>query len=95
MIAGGDLLLCGDGDEEIASTRGALASLQEVLKDLTYKDNEQHVSILIGNETKQRRDHNANIAGDDPPSLGREDGAITPIRSTLASLRVIPHYHET
>ena len=52
---GGDLLLFGDGDEAIASTRGDIASLQEVPKDLTYEDHEQHVSMLIGNETKQWR----------------------------------------
>ena len=40
-------------------------------------------------------DHNVDIAGDDLPSHGGEDGAIAPIRRTLISLRVIPHYHET
>ena len=53
--AGGELILFGYGDEAIASTRGALASLQEVSKDITYEDHEQHVSMLIGNETKQWR----------------------------------------
>ena len=38
--AGGDLLLFGDGDEAIASTRRAPVSLQEVLEDLTYEDQE-------------------------------------------------------
>ena len=52
MTTGGDLLLFRDGDEGISSARGALVSLQEVPKDLTYKDHEKHVSILIGNETK-------------------------------------------
>ena len=55
MITGGGLLIIGDGDEAIASTRGALISLQEVPKDITYEDNEQHVSMLIGNETKKWR----------------------------------------
>ena len=27
--------------------------MQEVPKDITYEDHEQHVSMLIGNETKQ------------------------------------------
>ena len=45
----------GDGDEAITSTRGALVPLQEVPKDFTYEDREQHVSILIGNEEKQWR----------------------------------------
>ena len=44
-----------DGDEAIASTRGALVSLQEVPKDLTYEDQEQHVFLLMGSETKQWR----------------------------------------
>ena len=51
--------------------------------------------MLLDNETEQRRDHNTNMSGDDPPLHGGEDGEISPIRSTLASLRVIPHYHET
>ena len=34
--AGGYLFLLRDGDEEIASTRGALAYLQEVPRNLTY-----------------------------------------------------------
>ena len=38
VIARGDIPLFGDGDEAIASTRGALVSLQEVPKDLTYED---------------------------------------------------------
>ena len=49
----GDPPLFGDADEEIASTIGALVSLQEVPRDLTYEDQEQHVSMLIGNDTKQ------------------------------------------
>ena len=53
--AGGDLPPFGDGYEAIASTRGALVSLQEVPKDITYEDQDQHVSMSIGNETKQWR----------------------------------------
>ena len=55
VIEGGDPPLFGDGDEAIFSARGALAYLQEVPKDLIHEDQEQHVSILIGNETKQWR----------------------------------------
>ena len=73
MTTRGYLILFGYGDEAIASTRGALAYLQEVPKDLTYEYHEQHVSMLIGNETKQRTDHSVDIAGDDPPPHGGED----------------------
>ena len=65
MIAGGDLFSLGDGDEAMASTRGALASLQGVPKDLPYGGHEQHVSMLKDNETKQRRDQKSKIAEDD------------------------------
>ena len=46
-------------------------------------------------EEEPRRDQNADMARDDPLLLGGEEGEIAPIRSTLKSLRVIPHYHET
>ena len=95
MIVGGDILLFRDGYEVIASTRGTFASLQEVPNGLTYEYHEQHVSMLIGNETKQRRDHSTDIAGDDPPPHGSDDGAISPIKNTFSSLRVIPNYHAT
>ena len=55
MTIGGDLILFRDGDEANASTRGTLASLQKVPKDFTYEDHEQHVSMLMANETKQWR----------------------------------------
>ena len=40
MIVGGDLSSFGDGDEAMASTRGVLASLQGVPKDLPYGGHE-------------------------------------------------------
>ena len=49
MTAGGDLLLFGDGGEEINSTRGTLVSLQEAPMDLTHEYHEQHVSMMIDN----------------------------------------------
>ena len=48
---------------------------------------------MVGEEEK-RRDHSADIAGEDPPVHEGEDGAIAPIRGTLALLRVIPKFHE-
>ena len=50
---GGDILLLGDGDEVIASPKRVLVSLQEGPKDLTHKENEQHVFMMIDNETRQ------------------------------------------
>ena len=55
VIVARDPLLFGDGDEAIASTRGYLVSLQEVPKDITYKYEERHVSMLIENKKKQWR----------------------------------------
>ena len=55
MTVGGGLFLLGDEGEALASTRRALVSFQENPKDLTHEENEQHVSMLIGNETKQWR----------------------------------------
>ena len=51
VIAGGDLFSFRDRDEAMASTRGALASLQGVPKDIPYGGHEQHVSMLKDNET--------------------------------------------
>ena len=56
VIVGGDLLLFGDGGEAIGSTRKTRVYLQEAPRDLTHEDHEHHVSMLIGNETKQWRD---------------------------------------
>ena len=36
MLVGGDLFSFGDGDEAMASTRGVLAPLQGIPKDLPY-----------------------------------------------------------
>ena len=46
-------------------------------------------------EEEQDRGHNPGIEGDDPPPPIGEDGVISPIRGTLASLGVVPNYHKT
>ena len=52
----------------MASTRGVLASLQGVPKDIPYGGHEQHVSMLKENDTEQRRDHKVDISEADPLS---------------------------
>ena len=66
------------------STRGVLAPLQGIPKDLPYGGHEQHVSFPEDKKTKQRRDHMA-----DPLS---EDRANSPIKrhsyTTKRGLRI-------
>ena len=41
------------------------------------------------------KDHSTDMMGGDPLLHEEEDGEISPIKNTLASIRVIPHYHDT
>ena len=56
VTVGGDLFLLRDGDEAISSTKRALVCFQECPKGLTHEEKEQHVSMMIENETKQWRE---------------------------------------
>ena len=65
MTVGGDLFSIGDGDKAMALTRGVLAPLQGIPKDLPYGGHEQHVSLPKYKKTEQRRDHLADpLLGD-------------------------------
>lgn len=41
------------------------------------------------------KDQKNDMMGGDPLLHGEEDGEISPIKSTIASIRMIPHYHDT
>ena len=41
------------------------------------------------------KDHNTDMMGGDPLLNEEEDGEVAPLKSTLTSIRVMPHYHET
>ena len=45
-------------------------------------------------EEEPERVSSTGTVGDDPPPAGGEDGSIDTIRGTLASLRVVPKYHD-